>query len=326
MDFAALLTSEIAGQPFWIWGSFFTFIIILLFLDLFVLNKKDHEIEFKESLRLSGFYIFLALLYGVFIYFFVEQGPERAALYYTVYFLEESLSMDNIFVMSVIFSYFAIPRMYQHRVLFWGIIGVIVFRFIMIGLGTAIIAQFEWLLFLFALLLIWTGYKIIAGQDSEFNVGDHWLYKFIMKNFNVTEKIHGNKFFIQEEQGGKLVRRMTPLFVALMIIEMADLIFALDSIPAALAITQDTYVIYTANIFAILGLRAMYFVLAALVHRFEYLKYALSLVLIFIGCKVFYSHFFGHIHPTLSLAITLGTLLCGLVFSLLKTKNSEKPE
>ena len=145
-----------------------------------------------------------------------------------------------------------------------------------------------------------------------------------MSHFNVTPQIHGNRFFIKEDQGGKLVRRMTPLFVALIIIEMADLIFALDSIPAALAITQDTYVIYTANIFAILGLRALYFVLAALVHRFEYLKYALSLVLIFIGLKVFYSHFVGHIHPTVSLAITVGTLLGGLVFSLLKTKNGEK--
>jgi tellurite resistance protein TerC len=210
--------------------------------------------------------------------------------YFTGFFVEKSLAMDNVFVISLIFTYFAIPRIYQHRVLVWGILGVIVLRGIMIGLGAALINQFDWILFIFGAFLLITGIKMLVIADKEPDIAGNPILKFLRKHLNVTDELHGEKFFVKgpDPKGcGKLVRFATPLFLALVLIEFADLIFAVDSVPAIFAITTDPYIVYTSNIFAILGLRALYFALAAMVHRFHYLKYALSLVLIFIGAKIF---------------------------------------
>jgi tellurite resistance protein TerC len=317
---------DVLGVPLWFWLFFFVVVVALLVFDLGVLNKKDHEIGVKESLKLSAFYISMGLLFGLFVWY--ERGSELAFQYYTGFILEKTLSMDNIFVMSMIFAYFSIPREYQHRVLFWGILGVIVLRGIFIGLGAAIVAEFEWVLYIFAAFLIFTGVKMLfAGDDDDHSdFSENRIYKFLSRRFNLTDEIHGHAFVVKkpDPETGKMTKYFTPLFVALVIVEFTDVIFALDSIPAIFSITTDTFVIYTSNIFAILGLRAMYFLLSAMIARFEYLKYAISVLLVFIGSKIFMAHFLfpetGKFPPDLSLGITLAILTTGIVVSLKKTR------
>ena len=314
------------GVPLWFWLFFFAAVAVLLVFDLGVLNKKDREITIKESIRLSIFYITMGLLFGLFVW--AERGSYFAFQYYTGFILEKTLSMDNIFVISMIFSYFAIPRQYQHRVLFWGILGVIILRGIFIGVGAAIVAQFEWVLYIFAAFLVFTGVKMLfAGDDdnaSDFS--DNRIFKFLSRRYNLTDQIYGNAFVVNKPhpETGKITRYITPLLVSLVIIEFTDVVFALDSIPAIFSITTDTFVIYTSNIFAILGLRAMYFLLSAMIARFEYLKYAISILLVFIGSKIFLAHFLfpetGKFPADLSLGITLAILTTGVVISLKKTK------
>jgi tellurite resistance protein TerC len=317
---------ELLGVPLWFWLFFFAVVVVLLIFDLGVLNKKDHEITIKESIKLSIFYVTMGLLFGLFVWF--ERGWDFAFQYYTGFILEKTLSMDNIFVISMIFAYFSIPRQYQHRVLFWGIIGVIILRGIFIGVGAAIVAQFEWVLYIFAAFLVFTGVKMLfAGDDDDHaDFSENKIYKFLSKRLNLTEELHGNAFAVDKPNPttGKMTRYFTPLFVALVIVEFTDVIFALDSIPAIFSITTDTFVIYTSNIFAILGLRAMYFLLSAMIARFEYLKYAISVLLVFIGSKIFLAHFLfpetGKFPADLSLGITLAILSTGIVISLRKTK------
>lgn len=316
---------EYLGKPLWIWLSFFSLILTLLAFDLGVLSKKrsNPELSVGQSLGLSAFYIAIALLYGVFIWFSV--GSDSAIKYYTGFAIEKSLSLDNIFVISLIFAYFGIPRALQHRVLFWGILGVIVLRAIMIGFGTAIVSQFEWILYFFAAFLIFTGIKMLFSKESEEagNFANNPILKWTRRRLRVTDELHGNAFFVKlQDASGKMLPYATPLFLALILVETADLIFAVDSIPAIFAITTDPFIVYTSNIFAILGLRALYFALSALLHRFVYLKYALSLVLVFIGAKIFYNHFFEKLNPAISLGITLGLLAGGIVLSLWKTRPS----
>lgn len=304
------------GHAVWLWALFMGVIGTLLFVDLFILNKKDHIIEFKESARLALFYITLGLLFGFWVWW--SDGGAMAAEYYTVWLLELSLSMDNLFVMSVIFASFAIPREYQHRVLFWGIIGVILLRGIMIGLGAALVAQYAWILLIFAAILIFTGVKLLQSDtEQKEDYTKKGYVRFLKNHLRIDDQIHGNKFFVRMKDG---MLYGTPLFLALVTIELTDVMFAFDSVPAAFAVTTDAYIIYTANIFAILGLRAMYFAIADIIHRFEYLKYALSIILILIGIKVFYVHFVGHLPGYLSLVITVSVLGGGIIASLLKTK------
>jgi len=322
MDF---LYQDILGHQLWLWASFLIVVFTLLFVDLFILNKKDHVIEFKEASRLALFYISLALLFGLWVWY--SDGPAQAADYYTVWLLEQSLSMDNLFVMSVIFSSFAIPREYQHRVLFWGIIGVIVLRGIMIGVGAALVHSYAWVLLIFAVILILTGIKLLKTEtEHKEDYTQKPLVKFLKRHLRVHDQVHGNKFFVRLKEGadsGKGLLYATPLFLALCTIELTDVMFAFDSVPAALAVTTDPYIVYTANIFAILGLRAMFFAIEHIIHRFEYLKYALSLVLILIGIKVFYVHFVGPLPGYVSLAITVGVLAGGIIISILRTKKGE---
>jgi tellurite resistance protein TerC len=314
------------GVPLWFWVFFLSIVVVLLVFDLGVLNKKDHEIGISESIKLSIFYVTCGLLFGLFVWY--ERGPDFAFKYYTGFVLEKTLSLDNIFVISLIFTYFAIPRKYQHRVLFWGILGVIVLRGIFIGLGTAIVSEFEWVLYLFALFLIYTGVKMLTAgdDDDDKDFSETKTYKFMAKRFNLTDELQGNHFVVykKDEQTGKKVRYFTPLFVALVIVEFTDVVFALDSIPAIFSITTDPFVVYTSNIFAILGLRAMYFLLSAMIARFEYLKYAISVLLVFIGSKIFIAHIFfedGKFPADWSLGITLAILTTGVVISLKKTRD-----
>jgi tellurite resistance protein TerC len=246
--------------------------------------------------------------------------------YLTGFAVEKALAMDNVFVIAVIFAYLGIPPHLQHRVLFWGIVGVIVLRAMMIGIGVTIVTQFSWVLYLFAVFLIVTGIKMLMAADRTYDAGSSPVLSLLRKSFNVTDELHSERFWVRKPHPitGKLVWFMTPLFVALVLIEIADVIFAVDSVPAILAITTDPFIVYTSNIFAILGLRALYFALAAMVHRFHYLKYALAAVLIFIGAKIFLADLLGldKFPPALSLATTFGLLAAGVLWSLLKTRKT----
>jgi tellurite resistance protein TerC len=310
------------GKPAWMWLAFFAIVVTLLIIDLGVLHKDNHEIGVRESLVTSAVYISLGLAFGAWVWWYL--GAESGMAYVTGFAVEKALAMDNVFVIAMIFAFFAIPRMYQHRVLFWGILGVIILRAIMIGVGATIVAQFSWVLYFFAVFLILTGVKMLVFADKEYNVGNNPVLGFMRRRFNVTEKLHEQHFFVKlpDNKTGKLVWFMTPLFLALVLIEIADVIFAVDSVPAIFAITTDPFIVYTSNIFAILGLRALYFALAAMVHRFHYLKYALALVLIFIGSKIFIAPILGleKVPPEISLIITFGLLAGGVVWSLMKTK------
>lgn len=320
----SLLTMNIMGHAAWVWASFLLLVVALLFVDLFVLNKKDHVIELKESLRLAGIYASFGLLFGLWVWH--SDGSENAADYFTVWLLELSLSMDNLFVMSVIFSSFAIPRQYQHRVLVWGILGVVVLRGIMIGAGAALVQQYAWVLLIFAAILIFTGIKLLKTDTEEKEDYTQKPYvKFLKKHLRIDDQLHENKFFVRLKDGtGKGLLYATPLFLTLCTIELTDVMFAFDSVPAAFAVTTDPYIIFTANIFAILGLRAMFFAIEHVIHRFEYLKYGLSIVLILIGCKVFYVHVTqDHLPAYVSLGMTIGVLAGSILLSMLRTKRGE---
>ncbi len=317
------------------WSIFFAIVPLLLYIDLKLFNKDDHVIGFRESLILSLWYIVAGLAFGLLILW--REGSEHAMLYYTTYVIEKSLSLDNLFVMSVIFSALAIPKCYQHRVLVWGIIGVLILRGIMIWTGAALVHQFNWVLFIFAAILIYTGFKMLfmEDQDNVEDLDDKPLVIFVKKHFPMTTTFHGHGFFvprsrmteserIQHPKNVKFV--FTPLFLALIVIEVSDLIFAVDSIPAALAISTDPFIVFTSNVFAVLGLRALFFAVENIIDRFEFMKYALAIVLSFIGFKVFYNGLFpeAHISPAFSLSITLGVLVFGFVFSWIKTNGQEK--
>lgn len=329
------LYTDWLGTPIWFWMSFIGIVITLTAFDLGFLHKQDAEMGISESLKLSAFYILLALAFGVWVYFHKvgaygpAAGTDLAIKYYTAYFIEKALSIDNVFVISMIFTYFAIPRKYQYRALLWGILAVIVLRGVMIGVGAAIVEQYNWVLYIFAAFLIATGIKMLFTGDQEMDVSSNPVVKFMTRYFRVTPGLHNQKFIVkvQDANTGKTVRAITPLLLALIVINLADLVFAVDSVPAVFAITTDTFIVYTSNIMAILGLRALYFALAAMVHRFQYLKYALALVLVFIGSKIFVSDFLmsgEKFPPLLSLAVTFALILGGVAVSLWKTRGQTK--
>ena len=322
------LFADWLGTPLWFWLAFLGIVVALTAFDLGVLHKEDKEMGISESLKLSAFYISIALLFGIWVWF--QKGADLGMKYYTGFFIEKALSIDNVFVISLIFTYFAIPRMYQYRALLWGIIAVIVLRGLMIAVGAAVVQEWYWVLYFFAAFLIATGIKMLFAGDKPMDVASNPVVKFISRHMRVTPDLHAEKFFVQvpDAKTGKLVRAATPLFLALVIINLADLVFAVDSVPAIFAITTDTFIVYTSNIMAILGLRALYFALAAMVHRFHYLKYALALVLVFIGSKIFVSDFLmagDKFPPVLSLVVTLALIAGGILYSLWKTRGAEEP-
>lgn len=319
MDF---LWVDFMGKPAWMWLFFIAIVLFLLVLDLGVLHKDSKEIGMKESFAFSAFYITLGVLFGGWIWW--QAGPQAGVEYLTGFVIEKSLAMDNIFVIAMIFGYFAIPRAYQHRVLLFGILGVIILRGIMIAMGAAIVESYHWVLYFFAAFLVFTGVKMLFASDSQYDVASNPILKIVRRYFPVTEKLEGDHFVVRkpDEKTGKLKTYITPLLLALIMVEFVDLVFAVDSIPAIFAITTDPYIVYTSNIFAILGLRALYFALSAMIERFAYLKYALAVVLIFIGSKIFIADMLGiaKIPPLLSLGITLSILAAGIFGSLWATR------
>ena len=329
MEFGFLFVDWLS-KPVWMWLTFLGIVATLLTLDLGVLHRENREIEARESLLLSAGYIGLGLLFGGWVWW--QLGPQSGLEYMTGFAIEKTLAMDNVFVIAMIFSYFAIPRLYQHRVLFWGILGVIVLRAIMIGIGAPIVENFSWVLYIFAVFLILTGVKMIWMGDEQPDLSKNPALLWMRRRFNVTDQLHGEKFFVKLPDpkappgSDKLASFMTPLFMALILIEIADVIFAVDSVPAIFLITTDPFIVYTSNIFAILGLRALYFALAAMVHRFRYLKYALSILLIFIGSKIFVAWAMGwdKFPPAWGLGITVAILASGILFSLWKTQETRR--
>jgi len=322
------LTAEWIGQPAWMWLGFLGIVFVLLAFDLGVLNREDREMGIGESLWLSAFYIGFAMAFGGLIWWGYEAGHLTTAdgthagmAYYTGFFIEKALSIDNVFVISLIFGFFAIPRKYQYRALVWGIIAVIVLRGLMIGVGAALVQEYSWILYIFGAFLIATGIKMMVLPEGDTDIAKNPLIRLLRRTMRVTDALHGQKFFVREAHpvSGKSVVWATPLFLALVVINIADLVFAVDSVPAIFAITTDTFIVYTANIMAILGLRALYFALAAMVHRFHYLKYALALVLVFIGGKIFWNQMVGKVDPAISLGVTLALIAGGVAYSLWKT-------
>lgn len=319
MDF---LFVDWLGKPVWIWLSFIAIVAALLMIDLGVVHRKSKEIGVTESLATSAIYILLGLAFGGWVWWYM--GATAGMNYLTGFVVEKSLAMDNVFVIAMIFTYFAVPRLYQHRVLFWGILGVLVLRAVMIGLGATLVQQFHWVLYIFAAFLIFTGLKMWVFADKEYDVAANPALRFVQRHFRVTDQLHGENFWVRQADPatGKPAWYMTPLMLALLMVEIVDVVFAVDSVPAIFAITTDPFIVYTSNIFAILGLRALYFALAAMVDRFHYLKYALAVLLVFIGSKIFVADALGlaKIPPAASLSITFAILALGIGWSLWKTR------
>ncbi|MGB3318306.1 MAG: TerC family protein [Sphingopyxis granuli] len=320
------LFTDWLGTPAWFWLAFLGLVIALTAFDLGVLHKENKEMGIAESLKLSALYIGIALAFGAWIW--VEKGGDAGLQYYTGFFIEKALSIDNIFVISLIFATFAIPARYQYRALLWGIVAVIVLRGLMIAGGAALVAEYGWLLYVFAAFLIFTGIRMLFASDKPMDVAGNPVVRWLSRRMPITADLHGEKFFVRvpDAKTGKVVLAATPLFLALVVINLADLVFAVDSVPAIFAITTDTFIVYTSNIMAILGLRALYFALAAMVHRFHYLKYALALVLVFIGSKIFVADFLlgsAKFPPLASLGVTVALIAGGVLWSLVSSRPSD---
>jgi tellurite resistance protein TerC len=298
----------------WVWLGFNLFVLALLAFDLGVLHRKEREIKVAEAVWLSLFYIVLALLFAGGLFWI--RGEQAGIEFLTGYLIEKSLSVDNIFVIVLIFTYFAVPAQYQHRVLFWGILGALVMRGLLIFAGVQLIDNFAWMALVFGTFLIVTGVKMLLVADAKPDIDNNVVLKLLRRRLRVTESYEGKQFFVR--RGGMLYA--TPLFLVLMMVEFTDLVFAVDSIPAIIAVSQDPFIIYTANVFAILGLRALYFALANIVPRFVYLKYALSLILIVVGGKMIANYFYGGKFIPTELALLITAVLIGgsIALSLLR--------
>jgi len=310
------------------WIGFFVFVTMLLFLDLFVLNKEDHVPRTREALMWTAMWTAIGVGFSGFIYLAYQNGwvtselaPQEAVItYLTGYLVELSLSMDNVFVIAVIFAYFKVPAIYQHRVLFWGILGAVVFRLAMILAGVYLLEQFDWMFYAFGLLLLYSAVKML-GQSEDIHPSDNPVIKLVKRVMPVTDDYHGHDFFVR--LNGK--RAATPLFVALVIVETTDVIFAVDSIPAILGITTDSFLVFSSNILAILGLRSLYFVLSSMIDKFEYLKYSLALILAFVGVKMLL-HQVWHPEDWVSLVAIFGLLAGGVLISLTRPAPAAAPE
>jgi len=298
---------------FYLWTGFIVFVFFMLALDLGVFHRKSHEVKISEALIWSAVWISLALIfnYGIFIF----MGKEKAIEFLTGYVIEKSLSIDNLFVFIMVFTYFNVEPKYQHKILFWGILGALIMRAIFIFAGVALISMFHWIIYVFGGFLIFTGIKMLFHKDEKLDPNKNPLVIIFNKFFPVTEQMHGSKFFV------KINARTvaTPLFIVLLVIEFTDLIFAVDSIPAILAISNDTFIIFTSNVFAILGLRALYFALAGITKYFYYLKYGLSAILVFVGIKMILAEFYK-IPVVYSLLSILGILIISILFSVIYPK------
>jgi len=301
----------------WLWVGFNLFILAMLALDLGVFHRKSHVVTLKESLTWTAVWVVLALLFNLGIWKF--YGGQKGIEFFTGYVIEKSLSVDNVFVFALLFSYFAVPRVYQHKVLFWGILGALVMRAAMIGAGALLITKFAWIIYVFGAFLILTGVKMIVKRDEEIHPERNPVVRWFKQLMPVTPDYRGDNFFVRENG----VRMATPLFVVLMLVEFTDLIFAVDSIPAIFAVTKDPFIVYTSNVFAILGLRSLYFALAGVMNKFHYLKVGLGVVLAFVGVKMILAHTAWKIDTLVSLGVIVGILTVSVVWSLLKPKTPD---
>jgi tellurite resistance protein TerC len=320
-----MLFADFLGTPAFYWIVFSAIVAGLLIFDLGFLHKNRKEIEAKESFLLYAGYMAVAFAFGAWVWW--ARGGQTGLEFFTGYLIEQSLAMDNIFVIATVFAFLGIPRLYQHRVLFWGILGVIIFRAILIGLGAALVMSFSWILFVFGAFLIFTGLKMFRVSHDKPDMAANPILRFIRRHFKVTDELHGDKFIVglPDPRTGKTATYITPLFISLIVVEFVDLVFAVDSVPAIFAVTQDPFVVYTSNIFAVLGLRALYFALAAAMHRFRYLQYALATILLLVGIKIFMVPLGIKIDTGISLAATIAVLASGILYSLWKTRN-DMPE
>jgi tellurite resistance protein TerC len=300
-----------------LWVVFNIFVLGILAVDLLVLHRKAHTVSLREALAWSCVWVSLALAFGVGIYFF--QGGEKALEFLTGYVIEWSLSVDNLFVFLVIFSYFAVPPIYQHRVLFWGILGALVLRAVFIATGAALLANFHWMIYVFGGFLIFTGIKLLFVGEEKIEPEKNPAVRLVRRFMKITPDYHGQRFFIRID--GKLWA--TPLFLVLVVVETTDVIFAVDSIPAIFAITLDPFIVYTSNVFAILGLRALFFLLAGVMEMFRYLRVGLAFVLCFVGLKMLIAEFYK-IPIGISLGVVGGILVISILASMLKQHQEER--
>jgi tellurite resistance protein TerC len=297
-----------------LWIGFNLFVLAMLALDLGVFHRKAHVVTLKESMTWTVVWVVLALLFNAGIWHF--SGPEKALEFFTGYVIEKSLSVDNVFVFAMLFSYFAVPPIFQHKVLFWGVLGALVMRAAMIALGAALIAEFSWIIYLFGAFLVLTGIKMVLKREEEIHPERNPVVRLFKKLMPVTSDYRGDKFFVRENG----LRHATPLFVVLILIEFSDLIFAVDSIPAIFAVTTDPFIVYTSNVFAILGLRSLYFALAGVMDTFHYLKIGLGVVLSFVGVKMLLAHSPYKIDTLVSLAVVVGIIAASIVASVLRPR------
>ncbi len=302
---------ETIGSPL-LWGGFLVFVLAMLALDLGVFHRKAHEVSLKEAVTWSLVWIGLAFVFNAGIYFWF--GTEPALQFLTGYLIEKALSIDNLFVFLVIFGYFAVPKVHQHRVLFWGILGALVMRAIFIGVGAALLQSFHWIIYIFGAILVLTGLKLLKQRNEEIHPERNPIYRLAARVLPSTKEYHGSQFFVK--QFGKWV--VTPLFLVLLMVEATDVVFAIDSIPAIFAVTSDPFLVFTSNIFAMLGLRSLYFLLAGIMSRFVYLKVGLALVLCFVGIKMLIIDFYK-VPIVLSLAAVVLLLGGSIVASVIKT-------
>lgn len=324
------------SEYWWFYAAFVGFVFLMLALDLGVFHKESHEITFKEASIWTAVWITLALTFNLLFYYYArwdfssegmpgaEAEARRVSLeFLSGYLIEKSLSIDNIFVMVLVFSYFAIPAKYQHRILFYGILGALLFRGIFIALGS-ILMQYQWVVYVFGAFLIFTGIKMAVAEEKAMDPGDNLLMRMVKKVMPSTHEIHGNHFFVKVDG----VRRATPLFIALVFIEFTDILFAVDSVPAIFALTREPLIVFTSNVFAILGLRSLFFMLSGMVDKFHLLKYGLALVLIFVGLKMVYlNDAFGGKFPIVWSLGIIGTLIGGFTaLSLLIPQKEQKPK
>jgi tellurite resistance protein TerC len=299
-----------------LWVIFNIFVLAMLALDLGVFHRKAHVVKIKEALLLSAFWITLALLFNLLVYFW--RGPETALEFLTGYLIEKSLSVDNLFVFLLIFSYFRVPSLYQHKVLFWGILGALIMRAIFILTGITLIQKFHWVIYIFGAFLILSGIKIALQKDKEIHPERNPVLKLFRRFMPVTDGYEDSKFFIK--RAGRLLA--TPLLVVLLVVETTDIFFAVDSVPAILAITLDPFIVYTSNVFAILGLRALYFALAGLMPLFHYLHYGLSAILVFVGVKMLLANIYK-IPIAIALSVVASILLISVIASIIRPRKEE---
>ena len=301
----------------WLWVGFNGFVLMMLAIDLGVFHRKAHVVSFKESMTWTVVWISLAMVFNVWVW--NHFGPQKGLEFFTGYVIEKSLSVDNVFVFALLFSYFRVPQLYQHKVLFWGVLGALVMRAAMIVLGAALITKFSWIIYLFGAFLIITGIKMVVKKEEEIHPENNPVVRWFKKFMQVTPDFRGDKFFVREN--GILLA--TPLFVVLLLVEISDVIFAVDSIPAIFAVTKDPFIVYTSNVFAIMGLRSLYFALAGVMDKFHYLKIGLGFVLAFVGTKMLLGHTPWKIDTQLSLGIIVGILAASVIASLVKPKKEE---